>query len=250
MARYFIELSYLGENYSGFQIQDNANTVQSELEKALKIYFRIKVELTGSSRTDAGVNANMNFFHFDIELNDEEVVKAIYPLNAILPNDISVNRIIRVSDDAHCRFDAISRTYKYVVYQHKNPFLQNRAYYYPYVLDMERMNEAATILMAYTNFEAFSKKHVQVKDFRCKISDSFWTREEGVMVYQVTGNRFLRGMVRGLVGTMLKLGTGKLTLKNFEDIINEKDQTKTDFSVPGHGLYLESVAYSEGILKK
>ncbi|MEN9964342.1 MAG: tRNA pseudouridine(38-40) synthase TruA, partial [Bacteroidota bacterium] len=213
MARYFIELSYLGENYSGFQIQDNANTVQSELEKALKIYFRIKVELTGSSRTDAGVNANMNFFHFDIELNDEEVCKAIYPLNAILPNDISVNKIIRVGDDAHCRFDAISRTYKYRVYQEKNPFLQNRAYYYPYNLDTGYMNEAATILMGHTNFEAFSKKHVQVRDFRCKISESFWTRGEGSIVYQVTGNRFLRGMVRGLVGTMLKVGTGKISLK-------------------------------------
>lgn len=249
MARYFIELSYLGQNYSGFQIQNNAVTIQSEVKKALKIYFRLEIELTGSSRTDAGVNANMNFFHFDIELKEEDVVKAVHPLNAILPNDISITRMVTVSDEAHCRFDAVSRTYIYRIYQEKNPFLRSRAYYYPYSLDMERLNEAAAILSRHTNFETFSKKHVQVRDFRCMITESYWTKNDGGVFYKVSGNRFLRGMVRGLVGTMLKVGTGKLSLKNFEEIIKEKDQTKADFSVPGYGLYLYQVEYNEKILK-
>jgi tRNA pseudouridine38-40 synthase len=250
MARYFIRLSYLGARYSGFQIQDNAITIQSEVEKALGIYFRSKIELTGSSRTDAGVNAHNNYFHFDVDIEEEKVLNCGYHINAILPDDISIKQIFRVKDNAHCRFDATSRTYKYIIYKHKDPFLQNRGYYYPYPLKVELLNKAASLIKEQTDFATFSKKHVQVHNFRCEIMESKWYEEDDRLIYEVTGNRFLRGMVRGLVGTMLKIGVGKMSLQDFVGVVDGKDQTKADFSVPGYGLYLAEVKYDEEIHEK
>jgi len=251
MSRFFIEVSYHGASYSGFQVQSNANTIQSELERALAIYFRLKVELTGSSRTDAGVHAHQNYFHFDINLEADQVISCIYGINAILPVDISVKNIIEVKDDAHCRFDAISRTYKYLIYRDKSPFLLDRGYHYPYPLQLDKMNEAAKLLMQYSDFQTFSKKHVQVKNFVCNIEESEWQIEgEGVISYRVKGNRFLRGMVRGLVGTMLNVGNGKNTTEEFRTIIESKDQAKADFSTPGKGLFLVEVMYDFEKIKK
>lgn len=247
MARFFMALSYLGENYSGFQIQQNAITIQSEVETAMKIYFRKEIELTGSSRTDAGVHARNNYFHFDIDLDENHVIKSVYRLNAILPDGISILRIFKVNGSAHCRFDALSRTYYYHVHQKKNPFLHKRSFFYPYPLSLEKLNEAAQVILANKDFESFSKKHVQVKDFHCAISNSCWIERDGMFVYHVTGNRFLRGMVRGLVGTMLRVGTGKLSLDEFIEVMGSRDQTKVDFSVPGYGLFLEQVAYGDSI---
>lgn len=241
MSRYFLEVSYKGTNYSGFQSQENANTVQAEVEKAFKTLHKTEIVLTGSSRTDSGVHAIQNFFHFDFEgiINPQFT----YKINAILPNDIVVRSIKLVSPEAHCRFDATSREYRYYIYRHKNPFLKDRAYYFPYKLDLQKMQEAAGILMEYQDFTSFSKRNTQVKSFQCIIIKSNWLYEDNCILYNVQANRFLRGMVRALTATMLKVGRGKLSLEDFRKIIDAKDCTKASFAVPGHGLFLQSVQY-------
>ena len=241
MPRYFLEVSYKGTAYSGFQSQENANTIQAEVETAFEILQKERLVMTGSSRTDAGVHALQNFFHFDYEgpVNP----KFVYKINAILPADIVVKNIRQVSNEAHCRFDALSREYKYFIYQHKNPFLADRAYYFPFTLDMELMQQAAAILKEYSDFTSFSKRNTQVKTFQCSILESRWIEENGCLVYNVKANRFLRGMVRALTATMLKVGRGKISLDEFRQVIEAKDCTKASFAVPAHGLFLISVAY-------
>ena len=240
MPRYFIEVSYKGTNYSGFQVQLNANSVQVEMEKALEIFYKQRFGLTGSSRTDAGVHALQNFFHFDSDL----VIKDdAYNLNAILPGDIVVKRITPVEDKAHCRFDAISRGYHYSIYNQKNPFLADRAYYVPYTIDVDLLQQAAKEIMRHTYFTSFSKRNTKVKTFRCAISNSEWVQEGDCLVYKVTANRFLRGMVKGLVGTMLLVGKRKISLEAFKAIIESKDCTKADFSVHPEGLMLHKVTF-------
>jgi tRNA pseudouridine38-40 synthase len=241
MHRCFLELSYKGANYAGFQVQKNANTVQAEVEKALQVYYRKSFVLTGSSRTDAGVHALQNFFHFDNDVNID--AKDIYNLNAILPSDIVVKRIFVVKDTAHCRFDAVSREYGYYVYSKKNPFIADRAYYFPYTLNIELMQEAAGIVKHYTDFTSFSKRNTQVKTFECAVSKSQWVTEGECLVYNVEANRFLRGMVRALTATMLKIGRDKLSIADFKRIIEAKDCTAASFAVPAHGLFLQSVKF-------
>ena len=241
MPRYFLEVAYKGTNYSGFQSQHNANTIQAETEKAFKILQREKVILTGSSRTDTGVHALQNFFHFDFEgpLNAEFV----YKMNAILPGDIVVKQIIPVAEDAHCRFDALSREYKYYIYRYKDPFLKDIAFYFPYKLDIEILHQAASIIKQYEDFTSFSKRNTQVKSFKCEIQESKWYWDKDCLVYHVKANRFLRGMVRALTATMLKIGRGQMSLDQFRDIIAVKDCTKASFAVPPQGLFLVSVAF-------
>jgi len=246
MPRYFIEVSYKGTNYSGFQIQHNANSIQAEIEKALKIFFKETFALTGASRTDTGVHALQNFFHFDTESISLEN-DFLYSLNSILPHDIVIKNIVAVKQNAHCRFDALEREYKYFIYQNKNPFLSDRAYYYPYSMDIEKLQEAAKQILDYGDFTSFSKRNTQVQNFLCSIYKSEWIREEESIVYTVIANRFLRGMVRGLVGTMLKIGTGKITLNEFKIIIESRDCTAADFSVPSHGLFLTGIKYGSNI---
>ena len=240
MLRYFIEVSYKGTNYSGFQAQHNANSVQAEIEKALQVYFKQKFLLTGSSRTDAGVHALQNFFHFDsaTKINDE-----VYNLNAILPPDIVIRNIYPVNENAHCRFDAQSREYRYYIYRDKNPFLQDRAYYYPYTLNVDILQQAAKEILDHTDFTSFSKRNTQVKSFICTIYESEWLLQADCLVYKVKANRFLRGMVKGLVGTMLQVGREKLSVDEFRNIIVLKDCTRADFSVPSHGLFLCNVNF-------
>ena len=245
--RYFLEVSYKGTNYSGFQSQKNANTIQSEIEKALKIILKKKIELTGSSRTDAGVHALQNYFHFD---TDRELSsKLLYNLNAILPTDIAAKNFLKVKDDDHCRFDAISREYKYFIYKRKNPFLADRSFYFPYTLDLESMQKAAAIVKDYTDFTSFSKRKTQVKSFECEIKESKWLIEDECLVYDVKANRFLRGMVRALTATMLKLGRGRMNITTFKSIIESKDCTLADFSVPAHGLILINVFFPDNYFK-
>ncbi|MBU3714071.1 MAG: tRNA pseudouridine(38-40) synthase TruA [Ferruginibacter sp.] len=251
MLRFFIEVAYRGTAYAGFQIQENANTVQSEIEKAMGIFFRTKFELTGSSRTDAGVHAFQNFFHFDADFSEGEIHAAAYHLNAILPDDIVVKKIFRVADDAHCRFDAISRTYEYNLYHFKNPFLKDTAYFFPYPVDLKKMNEAAELIKQTHHFESFCKKNVQVRHYLCDIMESEWLQRDGAtLVYRVRGNRFLRGMVRGLVGTILRVGRGRLSLTEFKDVIVSNNPSRVDFSVPAHGLSLMSVDYGGEVQQK
>ncbi|MBC7887706.1 MAG: tRNA pseudouridine(38-40) synthase TruA [Ferruginibacter sp.] len=247
MPRYFIEVFYKGASYSGFQIQRNANSIQAEIEKSLSIFFKESFSLTGSSRTDAGVHALSNYFHFDckrLSVNTEDGLnRVIYNLNAILPADIVIKKIYPVAEDAHCRFDAVSREYKYFICQHKDPFHSDRAYYYPYKLDMALLNEAATALLSYQDFTSFSKRNTQVSSFNCNIIKSEWTMEQGILVYNVKANRFLRGMIRGLVGTMLKAGSRKISIDVFRKIIESRDCSNADFSVPPQGLFLVNVQF-------
>ncbi len=241
MSRYFLKLSYKGTAYNGFQIQQNAITVQSEIEKVLEIFYKEKISLTGSSRTDAGVHALENFFHFDTDVEIEQ--KHIYNLNALLSEDIVLIDLYQVKDDAHCRFDANYREYKYFIYQTKNPFLKDRAYFFPYTLNVELLQQAAAILLYHQDFSAFSKKHTQVNNFNCSISKSSWIKEDDCLVYNVQSNRFLRGMVRALVATMLKVGRGQLTIDEFQQLIEQKNSANAFFDAPAHGLFLVKVAY-------
>jgi len=249
MQRYFINVAYRGTSYAGFQIQDNANSVQEEVEKALKVLFKITIELTGSSRTDAGVHALSNFFHFDVEnaFEEERLQKSVYNLNAILPPDIVIKSIVPVPHAAHCRFDALSREYQYFVYQSKNPFLGGEAFFYPYTLDMDKLNSAAEAIKEYTDFTTFSKRNTQVKTFNSTILKSEWIEQNDCIVYYVKANRFLRGMVRGLVGTMLRVGTGRISNDEFRSIIESKNCSNADFSVPPHGLFLIEVDYPQDL---
>ena len=239
--RYFLEVSYKGTSYSGFQSQKNANTIQAEVEKAFKILIKEEIQLTGSSRTDTGVHALQNYFHFDTK--SELSSQLLYNLNAILPGDIAARNLLKVKDEAHCRFDATAREYKYYIYQKKNPFLEDNAYYYPYTLDLELLQKAATIIKEYSDFTSFSKRNTQVKSFTCDVQDSLWTIEGESFVYQVKANRFLRGMVRALVATMLKVGRNKTNLDNFRTIIESQDCTLADFSAPPNGLFLVQVTF-------
>lgn len=239
--RYFLEVSYKGTNYSGFQSQKNANTIQAEVEKAFKILLKEEIQLTGSSRTDAGVHALQNYFHFDI--GNELSPRLLYNLNSILPWDIAIKRLLKVKEDAHCRFDAVMREYKYYVYQKKNPFLEDSAYYFPYKLDLALMQNAATVIKEYSDFTSFSKRNTQVKSFVCDIQESSWIAEEECFVYQVKANRFLRGMVRALASTMLQVGRNKTDIDLFRNIIESKDCTLANFSAPPHGLFLVQVAF-------
>ncbi len=241
MARYFLEVAYRGTAYSGFQSQENANTIQQEVEQAFRTLQRNAVVLTGSSRTDAGVHALQNFFHFDFESPLHP--QFVYKINAILPSDIVVRSVKQVADDAHCRFDASSRVYEYFIYRSKDPFLEDRAWYFPYTLNMEALQEAAALLMRYHDFTSFSKRNTQVKTFECSIMESSWRQQQDCLVYRVRANRFLRGMVRALVATMLQVGRGTLSLEDFTAVIDAKDCTRASFAAPAHGLFLVEVCY-------
>lgn len=241
MPRYFLEVAYKGTSYSGFQTQKNANSIQQEIEKAFQILEREKVLMTGSSRTDAGVHALQNFFHFDFE--NEVNPQFIYKINAILPPDIVVQSLREVVPDAHCRFDATGREYRYFIYRKKNPFLQDRAFYFPYKLDIGKLQQAASLVTQYHDFTSFSKRNTQVKSFICNVERSEWSLEGDCLVYTVAANRFLRGMVRALTATMLKVGRGRMSLSGFSQVIEAKDCTVASFAVPAHGLFLVKVNY-------
>jgi tRNA pseudouridine38-40 synthase len=239
MARYFIEVAYKGTAYSGFQVQENAITVQSEVEKALQMLHRQPIALTGSSRTDAGVHALQNYFHFDYEPGVHP--QAVYKLNAILPPDIVVRQIYAMPDAAHSRFDALSREYIYRLHRFKDPFLENASLFYPYKLNDELLQQGAAYVLTRHNFFAFSKTNTQVKNFNCTILKSQWLKEGEHLTYHIEGNRFLRGMVRLLTATLLKLGREKITFQEFKNLF--ENGAKCGFSIPAHGLYLRSVAY-------
>ncbi len=247
MPRYFIEVGYEGTAYGGFQIQKNANTIQAEIARALQVFYKKDFELTGSSRTDAGVHALQNYFHFDTDEKIERPGWNIYNLNAILPDDIVIKNLFEVADDAHCRFDAVAREYKYFIYHKKNPFIRNTAFYFPYKTDIDLMNEAAAILKEYADFTSFSKRNTQVKHFICHIMESRWSVESDQLIYHVRANRFLRGMVKGLVGTMLRVGRGTISVDRFREVIELRDCSHVDFSVPSKGLFLIKVELTSSV---
>jgi tRNA pseudouridine38-40 synthase len=247
MPRYFIELAYKGGAFSGFQAQENELTIQGELDKALQILFKQSIVTTTSSRTDAGVHAYQNFLHWDIE--SPIPTSTIYSLNSILHQDIVIKNIFLVSDSAHARFDATGRKYAYHISFSKNPFLKDSSYHFPFHIEVEKMNQAACLLKNHTDFTSFSKKKTDVKTFNCSIIESYWEQKDNNhIIYHVQANRFLRGMVKALVGTQLLVGRGKINLEDFEQIILSKDCTQADFSPPSYGLFLEKVIYQPALL--
>ncbi len=247
MPRYFFELAYKGSAFSGFQAQENELTIQGELNAALEILFKNSTETTTSSRTDAGVHSYQNYLHWDTELSIP--TSTIYSLNSILHQDIVIKNIFLVPEKAHARFDAIARKYVYQLSFTKNPFIKDSSYHFPFQIDIEKMNEAAAIVLQHHDFTSFSKKKTDVKTFNCSITESYWElKESNILAYHVKANRFLRGMVKALVGTQLLVGRSKISLNEFEKIIISKDCTKADFSPPSQGLCLEKVFYPESLL--
>lgn len=242
--RYFLECSYLGTSYCGWQIQQNAKTVQGEIERGLSILLKTPIELTGSSRTDAGVHAQQQFAQFEYEAVFPPIQGFLYKLNKILPKDIVVSQIFSVASDYHCRFEASSRKYEYRILRKKSPFYQNMAYHFEVPLSVDAMNEAAKILFRHHDFECFSKLHTDVKTFNCTILEAHWQQPSNeLLVFHIKANRFLRGMVRAIVGTLLEVGLGKISLEDFETIILQKNRQKAGRSVPAEGLFLMEVNY-------
>ncbi|MFN3136606.1 MAG: tRNA pseudouridine(38-40) synthase TruA [Allomuricauda sp.] len=244
--RYFIQFSYFGKAYHGWQNQPNALTVQEVLETALSTLLRETIEVVGAGRTDAGVHAKQMFAHFDVErISDLE--ELVYRLNAFLPDDIAVQHLRQVPEDAHARFDAVERTYEYWVVKEKHPFLWDHAHWVKYPLDMDAMNKAAQILLDHTDFECFSKSNTDVKTFNCDVREAYWKVDSEKWVFTITADRFLRNMVRAVVGTLLDVGMGKMSPEDIHNVIASKDRGEAGVSVPAKGLYLTKVSYPKEI---
>lgn len=239
IQRYFIEVCYKGTRYSGFQVQNNVDTIQLQVETALHTFYRTPFELTGSSRTDAGVHALQNYFHFDTDVLIDAA--HIYNLNAILPNDIVIRSLKKVQYDAHCRFHARSRSYRYYITDQKDPFTIESAWYYPYKINVETLNTACGLILGTHDFTSFSKRNTQVNTYNCNIINAQWSRTGKGIHLDIKADRFLRGMVRALVATMLKVGRGTMDINAFAAILSAKNCAAADFSAPAHGLFLMEV---------
>jgi tRNA pseudouridine38-40 synthase len=241
--RYFLQLRYKGTNYHGWQVQPNAVSVQEVMEKALSTILREEISAAGAGRTDTGVHASFFVLHFDSDKNNLDQINLVYKLNRFLPPDIAVSKIFRVNKEAHARFSAISRTYKYYISTEKNPFRTDISYQYTVPLDVQKMNKAASILFDYEDFTSFSRLHTDVKTNNCKIYHAEWIRKEEQLVFIIKADRFLRNMVRAVVGTMLEVGRGKLTINEFREIIERKDRGAAGASAPPQGLFLTHIGY-------
>ncbi len=242
MLRYFLELSYHGKNYFGWQIQPEVISVQEKINKSISTLLQKEINIVGAGRTDAGVHATQMYAHFDTEtvLSDNFT----YKLNAILPDDIVIHRTIVVASDAHARFDAVSRSYAYRIYLGRNPFLLDTTWQLYYKnLDVSAMNEVAKILLDYEDFECFSKVKTDVNTFNCTITHVAWVLKDKELTFHITANRFLRNMVRAIVGTLLDVGLGKISAADFKKIIESKDRSKAGASVPAKALFLTKVSY-------
>ena len=244
MPRYFIHMAYNGSRYSGYQVQPNASSVQGTMEQCLSLKLGQRVEITGCGRTDAGVHARNYYAHFDLDKEIADAEKLAHQMNAFLPDDIVVYRIWQVAPELHARFDAISRTYHYYITRTKNPFHTQDAYFLYGDLDVRKMQEASNLLFEYEDFTSFSKVHTQVKTNNCKIMESRWFDDDGLLVFRIKADRFLRNMVRAIVGTLLEVGKGRMTLDEFRAVIEKKDRCEAGTSVPAHALFLEEVDYN------
>lgn len=245
--RYFIKLAFNGKAYHGWQRQENAITVQQVLEEGLALIFDAELALTGSGRTDTGVHATKFYAHFDLSfgLTDDELEKKVHKLNSYLPGDIYVFEIRQVHPHAHARFDAISRTYEYIITTRKDPFRQDAAWYVYGKLDVSKMNEAAKLLNDYTDFTSFSKLHTQVKTNNCRIMEARWEEDGSLLVFRIKADRFLRNMVRAIVGTLVDIGRGRIDIDEFKRIIEARNRSEAGLSVPAHGLYLINIEYPD-----
>ena len=242
--RYFIELAYDGTNYHGWQVQPNAVTVQELLDKALTTLLRQPIETTGCGRTDTGVHAKIFFVHLDVNtVDDKQIIIDKRSLNALLPHDIGIKNIIPVHPEAHARFDATLRSYEYHIHFEKNPFLHGYSWLLRDTPNLQLMNQAAAIVMEYTDFSCFSKSNTQVKTNNCKIAKAEWVETENGIVFHISADRFLRNMVRAIVGTLLMVGKGEMQPKDIRPIIKSKNRSKAGTSVPACGLYLTEIKY-------
>ena len=241
--RYFIRLGYKGAAYHGWQVQPHDTSVQQVIEEALATLLRVPTPVTGAGRTDAGVNARLMVAHFDAEPPIADLDRLVHSLNALLPPDIAIYGISPVQDDAHARFDAINRTYKYFAVTHKDPFRYPLSWKCPSDLDFDLMNQAAARLLDYTDFTSFSKLHTDVKTNNCRVTLARWAREDGQWVFTITADRFLRNMVRAIVGTLVEVGRHKMTVEEFCQVIERKDRCAAGTSMPGHALFLWDINY-------
>lgn len=244
--RYFLYFSYQGTFYHGWQIQPNAITVQEVLEDRMSKILGENIKLIGAGRTDAGVHASQMIAHFDAEISD--IDHFLYRLNAFLPQDIAVHNLVPVQNDAHARFDAIARKYQYLIHYHKNPFKNDLSWYWNYApLDIEAMNEAAQSLLEHSDFTSFARLHTDNKTNICDVRTAIWTAQEDGIVFEISADRFLRNMVRSLVGTLTEVGRGKINLTEFIEIIDKKDRKFAAASAPANGLYLCEVSYPKEV---
>ena len=241
--RYFLKLSYNGAPFHGWQVQPNAVSVQSTIEEALSTVLRENISIVGAGRTDTGVNARQMYAHFDYDKEIPDFGKLINSLNRLVGKDIAIYDIIKVADDAHARFDATARTYKYFVTHQKSPFLYPLSWHCPQSLDYEKMNEACEVLKRHIDFTSFSKLHTDVKTNNCRIDYAHWQKEGEMMVFTITADRFLRNMVRAVVGTLVEVGRGKISVEEFEQIIFKKDRCSAGTSMPPQALFLWKVNY-------
>ncbi len=246
--RYFLDLSYDGNRYHGWQLQKNAHSVQAEVNRALSVWLQQEVNCVASGRTDTGVHARQQIVHFDSpkKLNEAQ---GIFKLNTLLPYDVAVHQLWEVPENSHARFDAVQRSYQYFIHQKKNAFLFNRSYYYTRPLNVDLMNEAGRILLQYENFQSFSRVKTEVNNFNCQIGEAYWHMENDSLIFTVSANRFLRGMVRALVGTILLVGEEKITLADFKGIIEARDRKQAGRAAPAFGLYLNAVKYPDHIYR-
>lgn len=246
--RYFIELSYNGSAYHGWQNQPDAISVQEIIEKAFSTLLKEAIAIVGAGRTDTGVHASQMFAHFDtdVEINENQLV---YKLNSFLPKDIAIHAIFKVKEDAHARFDALSRTYLYRIALKKDVFNYRNSFYIKQKLDIEKMQEATKILFQYKDFQCFSKSNTDVKTYYCDIMKAEWVFTDGELQFIIKADRFLRNMVRAIVGTMVNIGLGKIDAEDLHAVIKSKNRSKAGFSVPAHALFLTEVEYPGDIKK-
>jgi len=247
--RYFFEIAYNGNNYAGWQSQHNATGVQAVVESALTKLLRTEIKIVGSGRTDTGVHCEQQFFHVDIE-KSFDAENLIQRLNSLLPKDISIHSIRKVKPNASARYNAIERTYQYRITRRKNPFLESLAWHYFKAVDIPTMNKAAALLLGEQDFECFSKVKTDVNHFLCEIKRAKWEEEDDRLEFTITANRFLRGMVRAIVGTLLDVGSGKISMSEFQAILKSRDRKKAGANVPPQGLYLTRVKYPNSIFIK
>lgn len=241
--RYVLKLAYKGTEFHGWQSQPNAVTVQEIIEQALTTLLRKPTSIVGCGRTDTGVHAAEYYAHFDLNvINDLQLLT--YQLNSIFPKDIVLYQILKVDDDFHARFDAVSRTYKYYILLGRDPFALETMWQIPHgKYDVDLMNEAAEILLKHTDFQSFSKSKTDVKNYNCEVTEAHWELNRQSLVFTISANRFLRNMVRAVVGTLLDVGSGKLSVQDFENIIIQKNRSEAGLSVPAHGLFLHKISY-------
>ena len=244
--RYFLDISYCGTQYHGWQNQTNASSVQETIEEGLSKILREKVSVTGSGRTDTGVHAKQQIAHFDSDLIQDQA-KFQFQLNSLLPNDIAIKDLRKVQDSAHARFDAVKRSYQYFINCKKDPFKRGLSYYFRKDLDKDQIEKGCQLIKETTDFQSFSKVQTEVNNFLCEIHEISWQETNDGHVLYVCANRFLRGMVRTIVGTLLDVGTGKLSIEDLSYILEKRDRKEASRSVPAEGLFLYQVKYPKNI---